>query len=111
MQSGGFAVPVILVAARRERFAYTGVDNLEYTNAVPLRYIAAYLGLHGITRGLRFFEGSAGPVVRAASSQLYDLILIDHYKPRYPIDLYALCSRGALSDDGAIARVLAHIAL
>jgi hypothetical protein len=110
VQSGGFAVPVILVAARRERFAYTGVDNLEYTNAVPLRYIATYLGLHGITRGLRFVEGSAGGVVRSAASHSYDLILIDHYKPRYPIDLYAICSRDALSDDGAIVLhdVLTH---
>jgi len=89
VQSGGFAVPVILAAARRERFAYTGVDNLEYTNAVPLRYIATYLGLHGITRGLRFVEGSAGAVVQAASSHAYDLILIDHYKP----DTRSICTR------------------
>jgi predicted O-methyltransferase YrrM len=112
VQSGGFAVPVILAAARRERFAYTGVDNLEYTNAVPLRYIATYLGLHGVTRGLRFVEGSSGTVVQAVTAHSYDLILIDHYKPRYPIDLYAICSRQALSEDGAIVLhdVLTHAA-
>jgi hypothetical protein len=112
VQSGGFAVPVILAAARRERFAYTGVDNLEYTNAVPLRHVADYLALHGVTQGLRFVEGSSGVVVQAAASHSYDLILIDHYKPRYPIDLYAICSRDVLSEGGVIVLhdVLTHAA-
>ena len=102
VQSGGFAVPVILACAHRDGFAYTGVDNLAYTNAVPLHHIADYLTLRGVTRGLRFVEGDSGPVVQTASSHAYDLILIDHFKPRYPIDFYAICSRDLLSEDGSI---------
>jgi hypothetical protein len=102
VQSGGFAVPVILSCAHREGFAYTGVDNLAYTNAVPLHHIADYLALHRVTHGLRFVESESGTVVRTAAPRSFDLILIDHFKPRYPIDLYGICSRDLLSDDGRI---------
>src|SRR5688572_2578069 len=57
VQSGGFAVPVILASYTQVGFSYTGVDNLEYTNAVPLRLISQYLAQRGITENIRFFEG------------------------------------------------------
>jgi hypothetical protein len=49
VQSGGFAVPVVLAVAHAGSFSYLGVDNREYTNAVPLQLVADYLELRGVT--------------------------------------------------------------
>jgi hypothetical protein len=91
VQSGGFAVPVILSCAHREGFAYTGVDNLAYTNAVPLHHIADYLALHRVTHGLRFVESESGTVVLDAASSplLKDAkpmnVLIHTFAPYNPV--------------------------
>jgi len=102
VQSGGFAAPVILAMAHHRSFAYTGIDNLEYTNAVPLSRIADFVRERGVTATLRLVEGESTPVLRAAAPFSYDLILIDHYKPKYAFDLYDICARELLSADGAI---------
>ena len=112
VQAGGFAVPVIAGAARRAGFSYLGVDNLAYTNAVPLAIVRGYLEGEGLARGVRFVEGDASAVLRAAAPESFDLILLDHYKPKYPVDLHAICARGLLSADGAVLLhdVLTHAA-
>jgi spermidine synthase len=112
VQSGGFAVPVILANAARSDFSYTGVDNLEYTNAVPLRLILEYLQHRGVAENVRFIEGDSSVVLGSATPSCYDLILLDHYKPKYAADLYRICAREVLSADGAIVLhdVLTHAA-
>ncbi len=112
VQAGGFAVPVIMAAADRPGFSYVGVDNLAYSNAVPLAHVGGYLELRGISRNVRFVEGDSTPVLREAAPASFDLILLDHYKPKYPVDLHTVCARGLLSADGAIVLhdVLAHAA-
>jgi predicted O-methyltransferase YrrM len=112
VQAGGFAVPVIAGAAGRPGFTYLGVDNLAYTNAVPLARVAGYLEREGLARGVRFVQCDSTRVLRAAKPGSFDLILLDHYKPKYPIDLREICARGILSEDGAIVLhdVLAHAA-
>jgi len=112
VQSGGFAVPVILATAGRPGFSYVGVDNLEYTNAVPLRLVAGYLALHGVTENVEFFEGDSARVLAQVRPDSFDLILIDHYKPKYPLDLFTVCERGLLSQNGRIVLhdVLTHAA-
>lgn len=112
VQAGGFAVPVILAAAGREGFSYTGVDNLEYTNAVPLRLVADYLALHGVHENVSFIQGDAGAVLRRAKPNAFDVVLLDHYKPKYPVDLLQVCKRELLAEDGAIILhdVLTHAA-
>ena len=103
VQSGGFAVPVILAAAKRSGFAYMGVDSLEYTNAVPLRLIAEYLERHDVpAAAMTFVEGDSTTALRSAAPSSYDLILFDHYKPKYPIDLQITFQRRLLSDEGVI---------
>ena len=74
VQSGGLAVPLISGAAGRPDFSYTGVDSLEYPNAVPLRLIADYLTQAGITAPARFIESDSTRVLRTASPSSYDLI-------------------------------------
>jgi hypothetical protein len=112
VQSGGFAVPVILASARRPEFSYLGVDNRQYTNAVPLTLITDYLALHGITQHVRFNEDDSSRVLKAAKAFSFDLILLDHYKPKYATDLYQICARGLVSEDGVIVLhdVLTHAA-
>ncbi len=112
VQAGGFAVPVILHASSWPAFSYTGVDNLEYTNAVPLRLIESYLRDNGVTAPLKFVEGDSTPVVKGAGRHAFDFILLDHYKPKYPLDLYLICSREVLSGQGTILLhdVLTHAA-
>jgi predicted O-methyltransferase YrrM len=112
VQSGGFAVPVILASAHRSGFAYTGIDSLDYTNAVPLRLIADYLATRGITQTLQFIESDSTTGLRTLQPNSFDLILLDHYKPKYPRDLYEVCMRDLLSDDGVIVvhDVLGHAA-
>jgi len=112
VQSGGFSVPVILEVFRRKGFAYTGIDNLAYTNAVPLRLIEVYLRQSGVAGPLRFLEGDSTSLLRAEGPSSYDFILLDHYKPKYPIDLYVICARELLSERGTIVLhdVLAHAA-
>jgi predicted O-methyltransferase YrrM len=102
VQAGGFAVPVILSSSSRAGFSYLGVDNLAYSNAVALQLISEYLRLHGLVENIRFVEGDSTPVVRAAARKSFDLVLLDHYKPKYALDLYDICARDLLSDDGAI---------
>ena len=63
VQSGGFAVPLILTMAQKGSFSYLGVDNRENTNAVPLRLIADFLRLHGVTEGVRFVEDDSTSVL------------------------------------------------
>jgi predicted O-methyltransferase YrrM len=112
VQSGGFAVPVIAESAGRPGFSYTGIDALQYTNAVPLRLIAGYLDRRGIRGPIRFVEADSTDVLRAMSAGPFDFILLDHYKAKYPLDLYIICARGLLSADGTILvhDVLAHAA-
>lgn len=112
VQAGGFAVPVILATAERPGFAYTGVDNLEYTNAVSLRHIVDYLAQLGVHENIQLVEGDADMVLCAARPRSFDLVLLDHYKPRYPVDLLRVCERDLLSEDGAIILhdVLTHAA-
>jgi hypothetical protein len=112
VQAGGFAVPVILETSKRPGFAYTGVDNLGYTNAVPLRLVEEYLRQSGVTAPLRFIEGDSTTALRAQERHSYDFILLDHYKPKYPIDLWVICARDLLSVRGTIVLhdVLAHAA-
>lgn len=112
VQSGGFAVPVILSSAHRAGFSYTGVDSLDYTNAVPLRLIAEYLATRGITQNLRFIESDSTAALRTLVAHSFDLILLDHYKPKYPLDLYEVCARDLLNADGVIVLhdVLGHAA-
>ena len=112
VQAGGFAVPVITAAADRPRFSYVGVDNLAYSNAVPLAHVAGYLEAQGVSGGVRFVEGDSTAMLREAAPDSFDLILLDHYKPKYPVDLHSVCARGLLSADGAIVLhdVLAHAA-
>jgi predicted O-methyltransferase YrrM len=110
VQSGGFAVPVILAAHHGREFSYTGVDNREYTNAVPLQLISDYLRLHDVSQGIRLIEGDSTAVIRASPPSSFDLILMDHYKPKYSYDLLHLFERDLLSDDGAVVLhdVLTH---
>lgn len=112
VQSGGFAVPVILSVAQAGPFSYLGVDNREYTNAVSLRLVADYLRLHGITDGVRFIEGDSTAVLKTAERGAFDFILLDHYKPKYPFDLLQILRRDLLSEDGVIMLhdVLTHAA-
>jgi predicted O-methyltransferase YrrM len=112
VQSGGFAVPVVLASGHRPGFRYVGVDNLAYANAVPLGLIAEYLALHGLADRARFVEGDSSAVLRAAAPDSYDLILLDHDKPKYPLDLHRICARHVLSADGAVLLhdVLTHAA-
>jgi predicted O-methyltransferase YrrM len=112
VQSGGFAVPVILEMANRAGFSYTGVDSLDYTNAVPLKLVAGYLASRGVTEHLRFIEGDSTAALRTLAARSYDLILLDHYKPKYPLDLFEICARDLLSGDGAIVLhdTMAHAA-
>jgi predicted O-methyltransferase YrrM len=112
VQAGGFAVPVILAVAQQTNFSYLGVDNREYTNAVPLKLVADYLRRHGVTEGVRLVEADSTTVLRTAERGAFDLILMDHYKPKYPFDLLHIFRRDLLSDDGAIVLhdVLAHAA-
>lgn len=112
VQSGGFAVPVVLATAHRRGFAYTGIDSLDYTNAVPLRLIADYLAARGVTQHLRFMESDSTAALRALPPDSYDLILLDHYKPKYPVDLFEVLQRRLLNAGGAIVAhdVLAHAA-
>jgi len=112
VQSGGFAVPVVLATARRSGFAYTGIDSLDSTNAVPLRLISEYLAQHGVTEHLRFIESDSTAALRTLPQDSYDLILLDHYKPKYPIDLREVLARGLLGAGGAIVvhDVLTHAA-
>lgn len=112
VQSGGFAIPVVMAVHTRDGFSYTGVDNLAYDNAVRLRLIEAFLREAGVTEPLRFIESDSTAVLRATRAGSVDLILMDHYKPKYPIDLYLICSRDLLSVPGAIILhdVLAHAA-
>lgn len=112
VQSGGFTAPVVLGSAHRRGFSYVGVDNLEYTNSVPLRLIADYLQLRGVGDRVRFIEGDSSAVLRSLGPDVYDLILLDHHKPKYPVDLYRICARGLLSADGVILLhdVLSHAA-
>jgi len=102
VQSGGLAVPLISGAAGRPDFSYTGVDSLEYPNAVPLRLIADYLTQAGITAPARFIESDSTRVLRTASPSSYDLIIFDHYKPKYPIDLDLVFERNVLGPGGVI---------
>jgi predicted O-methyltransferase YrrM len=112
VQSGGFTIPVALATHGRPGFSYTGVDSLEYTNAIPLRHVEAFLRQSGVTTSVRFFESDSTPVLRRAPAGAFDLILMDHYKPKYPLDLYVIFSRSLLSADGRIILhdVLAHAA-
>jgi hypothetical protein len=112
VQSGGFAVPVILAVARAGPFSYLGVDNREYTNAVPLQLVADYLALHGLTNGIRFVEGDSTAVLKRARRGEFDFILLDHYKPKYPFDLLQVFRRDLLSEHGVILLhdVLTHAA-
>jgi predicted O-methyltransferase YrrM len=112
VQSGDFAVPVILASAGRRGFSYLGVDNREYTNAVPLNLISDYLALHGISQHVRFIEDNSSRVLKTGQPFSFDLILLDHYKPKYASDLYCVCARDLLSEDGAIVlhNVLTHAA-
>jgi predicted O-methyltransferase YrrM len=102
VQSGGFAVPVILASAHRSDFAYTGIDSLDYTNVVSLRLIADYLATRDITQKQRFIESDSTAGLRTLQPNSFDLILLDHYKPKHPRDLYEVCMRDLLSDDGVI---------
>lgn len=112
VQSGGFAIPVILATWQTPNFSYAGVDNLEYTNAVPLTLVERYLRQEGVTAPLRFVEGDSTSVLLSMPPHSYDFILFDHYKPKYPIDLYHVFSRDLLRDGGAIILhdVLTHAA-
>lgn len=112
VQSGGFAVPVIAESSGRPGFSYTGIDALKYTNAVPLGLIADYLERCGIVGDIRFVEGDSTSVLGAMAADSFDLILLDHYKAKYPLDLHIVCARGLLSADGTIVvhDVLAHAA-
>ena len=112
VQAGGFAVPVILATWKTSGFHYTGVDNLEYTNAVPLRLLENYLRQEGVSAPMRFVEGDSTSVLQTAAAESFDFILLDHYKPKYPIDLYLVCSRNLLSDGGVMILhdVLTHAA-
>ncbi len=112
VQSGGFAVPVVLAVAARRAFAYSGIDNLQFTNAVPLRLIESFLRHSGVTGPLRFVEGDSTTELFRATPDSYDLILLDHYKPKYPLDLYLVFSRKLLSRGGIVLLhdVLTHAA-
>ena len=102
VQAGGLAVPLILGAADRPGFSYTGVDSLEYDNAVPLRLIADYLKQAGVTAPVRFIESDSTTVLRSESPSAYDLIVFDHYKPKYPIDLHIVLQHNILAAGGVI---------
>jgi hypothetical protein len=112
VQSGGFAVPVILDSAGRPGFSYTGVDALKYTNAVPLGLIADYLDQRRITGPIRFVEGDSTQALSAMTADSFDLILLDHYKAKYALDLHIVCARELLNAEGTIIvhDVLAHAA-
>jgi predicted O-methyltransferase YrrM len=112
VQAGGFAVPVVLALSGRTGFSYTGIDSLDYPNAVPLRVIAGYFSQHGVTRNLRFIESDSTAALRGLPGESFDLILLDHYKPKYPLDFFHVCARGLISGDGAIVLhdVLGHAA-
>ena len=112
VQSGGFAVPVITDAAARPGFSYTGIDALTYTNAVPLRLIENYLEQRHLSGPIRFVEGDSTQVLGTLPADSFDLILLDHYKAKYPLDLHIVCARELLSADGTIIvhDVLAHAA-
>ena len=102
VQAGGLAVPLIAGAAGRPDFSYTGVDSLAYPNAVPLHLIAKYLKEAGIAAPVQFIESDSTPMLRAAAAASYDLIVFDHFKPKYPIDLFLVFERDILSAEGVI---------
>src|SRR5262249_28867011 len=112
VQAGGFAVPGIVALHTRPTFTYTGVDKLLYTNAVPLRYVESYLRRVRVTPPLPFVEGDSTTVVRPPGPHSLDFVLLDHYKPKYPVDLLHICANGALSAHGTIVLhdVLTHAA-
>ena len=101
-QAGGFAVPVILALRERQDFRYLGVDSGVYENAVPGEVIGAYLAECGVRSDYRFCTADAGRFVAGLRGQQFDLVLLDHYKPLYPRELFTILDRGLVSPGGVI---------
>lgn len=99
VQAGGFAVPVIAACSQWPGFSYTGVDSHAFPNAVPFTLIEAFLATHGLTA--TFVDCDSGAFLAAASAP-FDVILLDHFKPRYAPDLVRIFERQLLATDGVV---------
>ncbi len=101
-QSGGTAFPVIHVFEGEYSFFYTGVDNLQYHNAVSVELLKKYLHENGVRSDCwEFLVGDATKVLSGLKHP-YDVILIDHYKPLYLDALKAILFTGLLKENGVI---------
>lgn len=101
-QAGGFAVPLILAMRDRPELDYLGVDSGAYENAVRGDVIASYLQESGVSTGYRFCWAEAGTFVAGLTGSTFDLVLLDHYKPLYPRELYGILSRRLVAPGGVV---------
>ena len=101
-QAGGFAVPIIEAMQSETGFAYTGVDDGRYVNAVTGPTLTDYLiGRDTVAEVFRFIDSDARDYLLSCDRQ-FDLILLDHAKPLYPRELRLLLSRNIISPGGVI---------
>ncbi len=102
VQSGGFAVPLIMGMQKHPNFSYVGVDDYSYASAVDGSVISGYLTGFNLNYGYEFVNMDAEAYLQSLSNQQFDLILVDHYKPLYPRDFETIVRRQILSYDGYI---------
>lgn len=101
-QAGGFAVPLITALASSPTFRYCGVDSLAYPNAVPVEALYDYLHHEGLDAPVRFHQSSVGTFLCTSLVKPYDLVLMDHAKRDYPLDLWWLLRRGWVAPNGVV---------
>ena len=103
-QAGGFAFPLIAALKTTSTFVYCGVDSLAYPNAVPREAMHAYLfethkiGLPQVC----FYRTAVRSFLRDSVVYPFDLVLLDHAKRDYVIDLWWLLHRGWVAPHGTI---------
>lgn len=102
VQAGGFAVPVIAACAAMPGFRYTGLDNHGYPNAVPFSLLTEFLAGESLQAPVAFVESDGTGFLRSAAPDSFDLVLLDHYKPCYPEDLWLLLDRAIVGRGGEI---------
>jgi predicted O-methyltransferase YrrM len=102
VQAGGFAAPLILAAGQQPGFHYTGVDNHAYPNAVPFVLLERFLHEAGATADVRLVAADAQSFLAGPAGDGFDLVLLDHFKPRYPGDLQQLLARRFVRPGGVV---------
>lgn len=100
VQSGGFAVPLILAMQDHPKFSYVGIDNGAYATAVDGSVISGYLAELNLNQGYEFLTVDSDTYLKTLPRQEFDLILVDHFKPLYPRDFETIARRQILSADG-----------